>query len=184
MEKPALPRYRLEVADDADEINRLMGLGFTAAHKQRNIWELRKGGPLAELCFVAEDSSNTANNTGRLLGSIRFWPITIADHPSILLGPLAVDPELRGQGIGRELVQLGLDAAARKDIWQFCFVSGEPEYYSKLGFSKLKQSWVDLPVAIEEERLHIISVSGDSLKCLLPYPVVIRGGHSGINRIK
>jgi len=160
---------RPETSSDQAEIKRLLELGFPAGHSRRNIWTLRQGAPLAELCLVAEDDARP----GHLLGSIRYWPITITGFPSVLLGPLAVDPELRGQGIGRQLVRESL-ALAEKGPWRWCFVSGERDYYPRLGFSKLAASDVDLPAPIEEERLHLISVSGDSLSEMPPRPWSIR----------
>ena len=90
-------------------------------------------------------------------------PITIAGEASLLLGPLAVDPALRGQGIGRQLVLKSIDLAIQQGHWHWCFVSGERDYYPKLGFSKLKADDLDLPAPIEEERLHLIAISGNSL---------------------
>jgi len=162
---------RLEKPSDQAEIERLLGLGFGPGHSSRNIWALRPGPRLAELCLVAEDTSKQ----GHLLGSIRYWPVTIAGFPSVLLGPLAVDPDLRGQGIGRQLVRESL-ALAEKGPWRWCFVSGERDYYPKLGFSKLTAHDVDLPAPIEEERLHLISVSGDSLSEMPPRPWAICPG--------
>ena len=162
-------QLRHEQPSDQAEVGRLLTLGFSADHSRRNIWALRAGPQLVELCLVAEDVSNP----GHLLGSIRYWPITIAGMPSVLLGPLAVDPELRGQGIGRQLVRESL-ALAEKGPWHWCFVSGERDYYPRLGFTKLSLSDVDLPAPIEEERLHLISVSGDSLSDMPPRPWKIR----------
>jgi len=162
---------RLEKPSDQAEIERLLGLGFGPGHSSRNIWALRPGPRQAELCLVAEETSKP----GHLLGSIRYWPVTIAGFPSVLLGPLAVDPELRGQGIGRQLVRESL-VLAEQGPWHWCFVSGERDYYPKLGFSKLTADDVDLPAPIEEERLHLISVSGDSLSEMPPRPWAIRPG--------
>jgi predicted N-acetyltransferase YhbS len=160
---------RQETPADQPEIDRLMALGFASSHSSRNIWQLRHGQKVADLCLVAEDEGKA----GHLLGSIRYWPITINAMPSLLLGPLAVDPELRGQGIGRQLVRDSL-ALARSGPWAFCFVSGERDYYPKLGFSKLTAHQVDLPAPIEEERLHIISVSATNLEDLPEARWVIR----------
>jgi len=160
---------RQETPADQPEIERLMALGFAPSHSGRNIWQLRHGQKVIDLSLVAEDD----NRSGHLLGSIRYWPITINAMPSLLLGPLAVDPELRGQGIGRQLVRESL-ALARSGPWALCFVSGERDYYPKLGFSKLKADQVDLPAPIEEERLHIISVSATNLEDLPEAPWVIR----------
>lgn len=167
------PLFRTETSGDADEVHRLMELGFSKGHLGRNIWDLREAERIPELCLVAEDH----RQPGVLMGSIRFWPITIAGLPSVLLGPLAVDPALRGIGIGMELVRKGL-AKAELGIWHFCFVSGEPDYYPKLGFTKIKKSQLDLPSPIEEERLHMIPVSGDSLDDLPDVAWVIRSDFS------
>ena len=148
---------RHERPEDGGEIGRLLNLGFAPSHAKRNIWSLRQGTPVTGLCLVAEDDD------GRLAGSIRYWPITIAGEASLLLGPLAVDPALRGQGIGRRLVLQSIDLAREQGHWHWCFVSGERDYYPKLGFSKLKASDLDLPAPIEEERLHLIAISGNSL---------------------
>ncbi len=160
---------RTERAVDKNDIERLTGLGFDASHKLRNIWRLRNGSPVENLCLVAADEDQSC----QLLGSIRFWPITIAGLPSVLLGPLAVDPALRGQGIGMALVREGLQRAA-SGAWAFCFVSGESEYYQRLGFSKIKAEQLDLPAPIEDERLHLISVSGNAIKSLPHEKWIIR----------
>jgi predicted N-acetyltransferase YhbS len=161
---------REEKPADNPEIKRLVKLGFASSHAKRNIWALREGDPVASLCLVAEDESTP----GHLLGSIRYWPITIAGQASLLLGPLAVDPVLRGQGIGRGLVLQSLERAKAESCWHWCFVSGERNYYPDLGFSRLEESDVDLPVYIEEERLHLIAISGNSLDQIPERPLKIR----------
>ena len=145
---------RLELASDAEEVRRLLGLAFGSGHAGRNIWKLRDGPPQAELCMVAEGAG------GRVEGSIRYWPITVASAPSILLGPLAIDPAAKGRGIGRGLVRDSLAAAHRDGRWRWCFVSGEPGYYTDLGFTKIGEADVDLPAPIEDERLHLLDFSG------------------------
>ena len=143
---------RVEAASDAAEIKRLLGLSFDSGHAGRNVWTLRAGPPVPGLCMVADGG-------GGLVGSIRYWPVTIAAVPSLLLGPLAVDPGLRGRGIGRRLVGDSLEAARRTGDWRWCLVSGEPGYYTQLGFAKVAAADLDLPAPIEEERLHLLDFS-------------------------
>lgn len=158
---------RLETGTDATEIKRLLGLGFAASHAQRNIWQLRQGAPVAELCLVAQADAG-------LLGSIRYWPLVIAGLPSLLLGPLAVDPAVRGQGIGRQLVLDSLEKARVMGHWRWCFVSGERDYYPKLGFTKIAAADIDLPAPIEEERLHLLDFSAKNLVNMPDRPWLIR----------
>ena len=155
--------FRQQTPDDIAEIERLMGLGFDSGHAGRNIWRLREGEALDELCLVAEAKS------GNLLGSIRYWPITIAGQPSILLGPLAVDPAVRGRGIGVQLVRQSLDRAMAGP-WHWCFISGEPNYYLKFGFNPVGYDDVSLPAPIEEERLHLMPLSKADHKAMPPKP--------------
>ena len=179
---------RQENAGDESEIRRLLGSAFDATHSKRNIWALREGAPVDGLCLVApadvaggvaavDAPAGAPADTSAppaLLGSIRYWPITVAGLPSLLLGPLAVSPEMRGQGIGQALVSDSLNLARKDGRWRCCFVSGEPHYYLKFGFEKLTQSDVILPQAIEEERLHLLDFSSPNLKEMPPRPWVIR----------
>ena len=149
---------RVEAASDAAGVGRLLDLAFASGHAKRNVWKLRAGPPQPELCLVAEAED------GRLVCSIRYWPITVASVPSLLLGPLAVDPAVRGRGFGRQLVRDSLAMAHRTGTWRWCFVSGEPGYYASLGFTKIGADDVDLPAPIEDERLHLLDFSAKTLK--------------------
>ena len=151
------PQYMIRPQDDHDvsEIARLMGLSFAASHKSRVIHLLRGGEMVHELCHVAVDTHTSKG--ARLLGSIRYWPVTVGGRPALVLGPLAVNPEWRGFGIGVALVETSL-ALAAQGHWEWCFVSGEPNYYLKFGFKKVSSDEVSLPGFIEEERLHLMAL--------------------------
>src|SRR3972149_5864799 len=92
----------------AAQLETLLDQGFGADRHQKTVYRLREGvAPIANLRFAIFDGA-------RLVGSLRFWPIVIGGRaPAILLGPLAVDPPRRGEGIGRALMRHGLDEAAR-----------------------------------------------------------------------
>ena len=179
-------RIRGEQSSDAQSIQALLRLSFPPSHAKRGIWALRTGGAIAGLCLVAErvaqatsespnqspsqspdkspDKSPNASpdqspsdSTGGLLGSIRYWEIRIAGTPSLVLGPLAVDPKVRGCGIGVALVRQSL-ARAKSGQWQWCFVSADPLYYLKFGFHLVKAGGLILPEAIEAERQHILAL--------------------------
>jgi predicted N-acetyltransferase YhbS len=112
---------------DGVAIDTLLDHAFGPHRLERTVYKLRIGAPIADLAFVAL-------RDGVLVGSLRFWPVRL-DHGAggVLLGPLAVEPKLRGQGIGKTLVRHGLEAA-RRSGHGLCLVSGDPEYYRPFGF--------------------------------------------------
>ena len=157
---------RQQVAADAAEVARLMRLGFDAGHSARAIWHLREGAALAALSLVVEAEA------GRLLGSIRYWRISVGGAPSLLLGPLAVDPNIRGCGVGRALVRQSL-ALAMQGAWHWCFISGESSYYVPFGFEPVTYADITLPAPIEEERLHLLPLAQANLTTMPPKPWAI-----------
>jgi GNAT superfamily N-acetyltransferase len=100
-------RIREERESDAADVERLVDQGFGPGRFAKTAYRLREGVfSDSRLSFVAQDSQTNA-----LLGSVRFWPVRIGDNLSLLLGPLAVEPKLRGQGIGIALMQRGIEDA-------------------------------------------------------------------------
>ena len=96
-----------ERAEDGTAIDALLDHAFGANRHERTVYQLRLGAPLAALSLVAR-------KRGRLIGSLRFWPVEIdRGADAVLLGPLVVDPAMQGQGIGKALVANGLSAAAK-----------------------------------------------------------------------
>jgi predicted N-acetyltransferase YhbS len=61
-------------------------------------------------------------------------PIAAGEGRALLLGPLAVRPRFKNLGIGRKLVAIALEAAA-KDGWGLIILVGDAPYYAPLGFS-------------------------------------------------
>jgi predicted N-acetyltransferase YhbS len=102
--------------------------------------------PLKDLCFVAIDQK------GRLVASIRNWPILINERwPAILLGPLAISPELRGLGYGKALMWHSM-AQSRMQGHSRIILVGDPEYYSQFGFRRDLALNIQLPGWVEERR--------------------------------
>src|SRR6476469_9325185 len=98
---------RAESTSDTAAVERLVDLGFGPGRFAKTAYRLREGvAPDSRLSFIAEEGER-----GALLGSVRFWPVTVGGVLSLLLGPLAVEPELRGQGIGIALMQRGIEEA-------------------------------------------------------------------------
>ncbi len=88
---------------------------------------LRAAGAL-EISLVAEVG-------GRVAGHIAFSAATIGE-PSpgwYLLGPVAVRPEHQGRGIGRALIEAGLEGLRSRGA-RGCVLVGDPAFYGRFGF--------------------------------------------------
>ncbi len=138
-----------ERPDDLSLNDPLLDRTFGFDRRRKTVYRLREGlSPVAGLSFSA------VAGDGGLLGSIRYWPIRIDVHPAILLGPLAVEPSLQGQGIGKELVRFSLGEARRLGH-RLCVVVGAPDYYRPYGFINASQAGLILPGPVESERFQV-----------------------------
>ncbi|WP_425403442.1 GNAT family N-acetyltransferase [Hwanghaeella sp.] len=129
-----------EAAEHAAAIESLVDTAFGPARKTRTVYQFRDGiPPLTDLCYVA------LSNDGDMLGSIRFWPVLMPDgRQEVMLGPLAVLPNLRGQGIGKALVAHGI-AGSRAAGFGGVLIVGDRRYYAPFGFREEKVANLDLP---------------------------------------
>src|SRR4051794_41772675 len=83
-----------EGPEPGPEIDPLLALSFGPEGGRKVSYRYRRGvAPVPDLCLVAAEG-------GRLVGAIRHWPVRLRGRPALLLGPLAIDPARRGQGIG------------------------------------------------------------------------------------
>jgi len=153
------------VADDA-AIEILMDGAFGPARHSRSVWLLRSGPPVPDLCLVLRSSS-------AMLASLRFWEVQLAQQTVLLLGPLAVQPDLRGRGYGRQIVAEGLARAVAIGKWPLVLVSGEPDYYPKFGFVPAAPYQLDWPGFVEPERLQFLELHQGALAALRP-PLRVR----------
>ena len=120
---------RHEAPADAVAVETLLDRCFGRDRRRKVSYRYRDGvPPLGELCFVAEDE------TGRLVGAIRYWPLFLSRQPALLLGPLAIDPDRQGRGIGRALVFHSLETATAAGH-RLVFLVGDPAYYARFGFA-------------------------------------------------
>ena len=141
-------------ADDA-AVESLMAEAFGSARHARSVWALRPGPPVARLCLMGFDDAAP-------VGSLRFWEVMLGVERILLLGPLAVHPDVRGKGFGRRLVEEGLRLARTGD-WPLVLVSGEPHYYPKFGFVPAAGHNLDWPGFVEPERLQFCELVPEAL---------------------
>ncbi|MDX1580604.1 MAG: N-acetyltransferase [Alphaproteobacteria bacterium] len=137
---------------DAPVVEDLLERAFGPDRLKKTAYRLRDNvAPERNLSFVAAENNE-------LRGSLRFWRVWIrpsngsAPIAALLLGPLAVEPALRGKGIGLELMRHGLDRARALGHRIVILVGDEP-YYAKVGFSRQVAEGLSLPGPVDPARL-------------------------------
>jgi len=134
-------------------IEALLDRAFEPGRHQRTAYKVREGTDwLPALSFAALDDED------HLVGTIQCWPVALNTpdgrrHPLIMVGPVAVLPEVQGFGYGKALMAACI-AALNPEAPLPQVMIGDPEYYGRFwGFSaEPTQEW-DLPGPYEKHRL-------------------------------
>ena len=147
---------RLQTSADNQDVAGLMKAAFGAERNNRAVWHLRPAEPVTSLSLVASQNN-------KICGNLRFWEVLVAGRCQLLLGPLAVKPDLRGKGFGRALIVDGLRRAQQQNKWDFVLVSGNPDYYPRFGFAHAKDGqfiWPGdlLPNVLQIRELHKVGL--------------------------
>ena len=137
---------RPERPDDGPAIEALLDTAFGPGRFAKTAYRLREGVPPVEgLSFVAEED-------GALIGSIRYWPVSIGGRAALMLGPIAVLSSQRGRGIAVGLMQTTLEAAAKAGHDAVVLVGDEP-YYARVGFARVPAGRMTMPGPVDYRRL-------------------------------
>ena len=148
--------YRLEQPADIPTIESLHASLFGPERFKRAAYVLRDGVPPdPTLSFVA-------TRDGRLVASVRLTPILIGHRPALLLGPLVVDPQFKGQGAGRTLVRMCCAEACRQGH-EVVMLVGDLPYYGPLGFTFLGRDVITLPAWVDPDRVLVCGLREGAL---------------------
>lgn len=134
---------------DADvlEIAKLNARVFGPGRFGRTAYRVREGTPdVSPFCRVAILD-------GRIIASIRMTEIAIGGcGGALLLGPLAVAPELANQGHGRRLIAESIEKARAADREMIILV-GDMPYYGRFGFVPVPVGRIIMPGPVNPSRL-------------------------------
>ena len=152
---------RQATPSDYDRIHAFVREAFRTArvsdgNEQDFVLRLRDGASVPELELIAEEEES-------LLGPIMLTDAVIrhadAEIPALLLAPLSVALERRGQGIGAALVREALNRAAGLGHARVVLV-GDSAYYSRFGFRKAAPVYYS---GIPEEHVLALELAPGSL---------------------
>jgi predicted N-acetyltransferase YhbS len=169
-------QIRPERPEDAARIEALNDDGFGPGRYAKSAYRLREGvEPEKSLGFVAE-------RNGTVLGTVRFWPIVVGKDEALMLGPLAVQSDQRGSGMGVALMKHGIEAARRTDHAAILLV-GDEAYYKRAGFMRIASGRVRFPGPVDAARVlglplkdnALQTLSGNIVRARIDHPVCADG---------
>ena len=160
------PTIKAETSGDLEKIDALEIRVFGPGRYVRTAYRVRESFESdAVFCFVAQDGD-------RVLASIRFTPLCVGSRDgALLLGPLIVDPEIKGRGLGLQLIERGL-AAARQEGYALVLLVGDLPYYSRAGFGPVPRGRIVLPGPVDQGRLLALELKEGALQ---DYAGMVRG---------
>lgn len=149
---------RLETADAAPALSQLSAQAFGPGRFARTAYRVREGVPPVPALSL------TGWLDGRLVGGIRFTAVSVgAEEGAALLGPLVVDPLVKGKGYGKALVGEGL-ARARDEGFGLVLLVGDMPYYGRFGFAPVVPGKITLPGPVDPARLLAVELQPGALQ--------------------
>jgi predicted N-acetyltransferase YhbS len=138
---------RHETAADEAALSKLSAEAFGPGRFARSAYRVREGVPPVSALSL------TGWLDGRLVGGIRFTAVRVGEaEASLLLGPLVVDPAVKGKGYGKVLVGEGL-ARAKDKGFSLVLLVGDMPYYGRFGFAPVDPGKITLPGPVDPARL-------------------------------
>ncbi len=105
---------------------------------------------------------------GRVVGHVMFSPARIeteggGEVTGMGLAPLAVLPEFQRQGIGTQLVTVGLDVL-RREPCPFVVVLGHPAYYPRFGFVRASGLGIGCKWNVPDDAFMVLVLDEDAMR--------------------
>lgn len=139
----------LEKPPHADHVEHLLDRAFGPDRFAKTTYRLRDGvSSIADLNYVGLEFDGKVE---RVVATIRYWPVLIGETESIMLGPIAVDGEIRGKGLGSKLIRVSLNKAFALGHRSVILV-GDAPYYNRFGFRRDLAQGMTLPGPVDLDR--------------------------------
>lgn len=127
-DSPTMTEILIERPDHGAAVEALFDEVFGPGRFAKTAERLREGNQRLQNCsFVAFKPDGFA-------GAVRQWPIDIGGAPAVLLGPIAIAPRWKDNGVGAKLMQSAIDSA-RENGHSGILLVGDLAYYGRFGFA-------------------------------------------------
>lgn len=148
---------------EPQSVEDLLDAAFGADRFGRTAYRIRQGlTPVDELSFAIQGDG------GDLIAIIQCWPVAHFGcddvvTPLVMVGPVAVRPDVQRGGHGRALMDKMVESARQVADGALMMI-GDPEYYGRFwGFDADATGAWDLPGPFEQRRLLGLAVNGHAL---------------------
>ena len=137
--------------NNADEIEQLFIRTFSDSEGQS------EGAVIGDLVRDLMDSTDVNNLYGfvateneQIIGSIFFTRMTFeSDIKAFILSPVAIHTDHQRKGVGQQLINFGLNAVKENGV-ELAITYGDPNFYSKVGFSVITEQVVPAPLKLTQ----------------------------------
>ena len=137
-------------------ISDLLDAAFGPDRHGRTAYRIRRG-----MAWLTDLSFATHDGDGGLAGVLQSWPVALhgadgVQTPLVMVGPVAVRPDLQFHGIGRKLMDhlIATTDAIPAETRPVLAMIGDPDYYGRFwGFTADATGGWDVPGPVERHRL-------------------------------
>jgi putative acetyltransferase len=138
---------RTEKPEDLAAIREVQLQAFSPSLNEACLVELLREAGKAPISLVALSD-------GQIVGHGLFSPVTIDPAPpgtlrGLGLAPIGVLPAFQRQGMGKRLIEQGLQDCKRGG-YDFVVVLGDPRYYARFGFARAKDYQLENEYGVDE----------------------------------
>lgn len=141
----------------------------------QTVYELASGIDGREiLCFGSYEGDT-------LVGAIFLTRLRLMESVQVyMLAPVAVGTSHQGQGIGKALIQHGLEALKNRSV-SVVVTYGDPAYYSKLGFQALSESIIQAPQQLSMPEGWLgLSLTDEPIQAISERPICVEAFNNPI----
>jgi predicted N-acetyltransferase YhbS len=137
-----------ELPEHAEGVEAVLARAFGPGRFAKTSERVREGGAMA----APRLSRVALSGEGQVIGVCRIWRVS-AGSPCYFMGPLAVDPVARSQGLGLALARDATAACRASGEIGGIIVVGAEKFFAPLGFTPAPKGRLLLPGPVNPARL-------------------------------